>query len=78
MSANIYWQPLQLEKHDVETMTPSSTIECLESVFGPLPIKLDSGDLQVLIGMRAGGVQGISDIITALESHRNIAVWSEA
>ncbi len=79
MSANIYWLAIDpREPNDVATHTPSHTQAMLTEAIGPLPLQLDFTHLGVLLGLRVAGVQGIEDLIEAIEKEGRIKVWSES
>lgn len=79
MSANILWEPeVPTKGNDVDTATPSHTIKMLEEAFGKMPMVLSRSDIGVLTGLHIAGIQGMSDLIEALEKHESIRIWVEA
>lgn len=79
MSANIYWKPSEpMVGHEVDTHTPSRTVEMLERAVGPLPATLNRDDFDVLRGLEIAGVQGVLNLTTAIAEHGSIYVWVES
>jgi hypothetical protein len=77
VSETILWAAVRPGK-TVATDTPSATICALQRGFGDFPCELGAGDMDVLRGMLAAGIQGIGDIIGAIERHGDVRVWSES
>lgn len=79
MSIGILWEPVQPPSGTrVATNTPSHFLKCMERAFGGIPSFLGLEDLAVLRGMDATGLDGVSDLIQAIESYSVIRIWTEA
>lgn len=78
MSASIYWiKVIPNEGTSIDTMAPSHFMECFERAFGNWPILLRLDSLPVLYGMKACKVQGVEEVIEALEKNSVIKLWAE-
>ncbi len=79
LSANIYWEMVApVDAREVNTATPSNTITCLTKAFGSMPITLNTNCLGILSGLDIAGIQGIKDLIVAIEEYGPIRVWVES
>jgi hypothetical protein len=52
MSANLYWEPTQRKKHDINVGAPSSFMDTLGRVFGRRTPTLGMGDIVKLETLR--------------------------
>ena len=51
MSANIVYEPIRANVHELRTFTPDRIRIMLTRAFGPFPFQLNSGQLPLLQGM---------------------------
>lgn len=81
MSANIYYQPVETNRHDVYATAPSSFMAAMEKVFG-FPCELDEKSVSQLEAMAAASQWGddhnpYRDLIDGIEKYGRIRVFSE-
>lgn len=75
MGISIVWRIIDpVEWHSVGTGAPNHLKDCLCDAFWSLPIILSEKDLDKLYGMKAAKLEGIDEIINAINEHKKIEI----
>ena len=77
MSSNLYWEPKKRKRYEVPIEIKMALRKRFDGCANLTGCELGSGDMEYLMGLRDGGVDGVEKLIEGVERYDTIVLYEE-